>query len=177
MRECCVLFWRSTGPPLSPNPAKVDVSDPDDRRYFRTLRGFLEGEEPDEETYFAYSATLRIFGNIPDLDEITRQLGVQPTNAYRKGDRRVPEAPPYEQDMWRYSPPIPESEQLSIHIDALWNQIRAHKKYLLELKKSLTVDVFLGYRSNCDHAGVAVPHTSLEMFRELEIPFELSIIT
>ena len=72
---------------------------------------------------------------------------------------------------------IPESEQLSIHIDALWNQIRAHKKYLLELKKSLTVDVFLGYRSNCDHAGVAVPHTSLEMFRELEIPFELSIIT
>jgi len=47
---------------------------------------------------------------------------------------------------------------------------------LLELKKSLTVDVFLGYRSSCDHAGIEVPHTSLEMFTELEIPFGVSII-
>jgi hypothetical protein len=38
------------------------------------------------------------------------------------------------------------------------------------------VDVFLGYRSNCDHAGVEVPHESLEMFIELRIPFGVSII-
>jgi hypothetical protein len=38
------------------------------------------------------------------------------------------------------------------------------------------VDVFLGYRSNCDTAGIEVPHTSLEMFSELQIPFGLSII-
>ena len=40
---------------------------------FKTLRGFLEGDEPEVEIYFAYSATLRIFGEIPDLDEITRK--------------------------------------------------------------------------------------------------------
>lgn len=152
------------------------MSEPQEREVFRTLRGFLAGEEPDEETYFAYSATLRIFGALPHLDEITRRLGVTPTNAYRRGERRRPEAVPYTQDMWAYQVPLPESEPLHAHIDALWNTFKDHKAYLLELKKSMTVDVFLGYRSNCDGAGVEVPWTSLEMFIELQIPFGLSII-
>jgi hypothetical protein len=36
--------------------------------------------------------------------------------------------------------------------------------------------VFLGYRSNCETAGFEVPHTSLEMFTELQIPFGISIV-
>ena len=78
--------------------------------------------------------------------------------------------------MWSYTSPVKESEPLHVHIDSLWNTFRKHKEYLLELKKDLTVDVFLGYRSNCDHAGVEVPHQSLQMFMELQIPFGLSII-
>lgn len=46
----------------------------------------------------------------------------------------------------------------------------------MDLKKRAHVDVFLGYRSNIDHAGVEVPHTCLELFTRLEIPFGLSII-
>ena len=32
-------------------------------------------EQINEEYYFAYSATLRIFGNIEDISEITNLLG------------------------------------------------------------------------------------------------------
>jgi hypothetical protein len=78
--------------------------------------------------------------------------------------------------MWSYTAPVKETEPLHVHIDTLWNTFRARKPYLLQLKHDLTVDVFLGYRSNCDHAGVEVPHQSLEMFRELQVPFGLSII-
>jgi hypothetical protein len=78
--------------------------------------------------------------------------------------------------MWSYSPSLDKSQPLEKHIDALWQKLKPHKHYLLGLKKSLTVDVFLGYRSNCDHAGIEVPHTSLEMFTELEVPFGVSII-
>jgi len=78
--------------------------------------------------------------------------------------------------MWSYTSPVEGSEPLHVHIDSLWNTFREHKAYLLDLKRELTVDVFLGYRSNCDHAGVEVPHQSLEMFTELQIPFGLSII-
>jgi hypothetical protein len=78
--------------------------------------------------------------------------------------------------MWSYTSPVKESEALHVHIDSLWNTFKEHKEYLLELKKDLTVDVFLGYRSNHDHAGFEVPHQSLEMFTELQIPFGLSIV-
>jgi hypothetical protein len=143
---------------------------------FRTLRGFLTGTDPDEEEYFAYSATLRIFGEITDLAEISSRLGLQPTDTHRKGEKKGPRSPGFRHDMWAYSPPLDKSEPLENHIDALWKTLKPHKQYLIGLKKSVTVDVFLGYRSNCDHAGIEVPHKSLEMFTELEIPFGISII-
>jgi len=146
------------------------------RELFRTLRGFLDGSEPDEETYFAYSATLRLVGVLPDLQLITDTLGVTPTQALRKGQRITPRSAPLQHDCWHYSPPIPETERLEVHINALWMAIKDHRDFILGLKRTATVDVFLGYRSNCDHAGVEVPHTCLEMFTALEIPFGLSII-
>jgi hypothetical protein len=148
----------------------------DDHKTFRTLRGFFDGDEPDEETYFAYSATLRIFGSIPDLDAITRTLGLTPTQALRKGDRVRPRSVPLKHDCWHYQPPVCESDHLEIHINALWAAIKPHRDYIKKLKSQATVDVFLGYRSNCDHAGLEVSHTCLEMFTELEIPFGVSII-
>lgn len=143
---------------------------------FRTLRGWLAGSEPDEETYFAFLASLRIFGNIPDIDEITRTLGIAPTMTRRRGERRGERSPPSKFDMWSFEPALPEDAPLENHIDALWSSLQPHKDYLLDLKRTLTVDVFLGYRSNCDHAGIEIPHTSLAMFIELQIPFGLSII-
>jgi len=145
-------------------------------RGYRTLRGALSGEEPDEPIYFAYSAALRIFGTIPDIDELTRRLGVEPTSSHRCGERRKPNSEPYKHDMWSFTASVNESEPLHVHIEALWSAFRARKEYLLELKKHVKVDVFLGYRSNCDHAGLEVPHHSLAMFLELEVPFGVSII-
>jgi hypothetical protein len=132
-------------------------------------------ESNDEKYFFAYSASLRVFGEIQDLDAVSAALGLQPTHVHQKGDRRRVGSP-YDMDMWSYDAPVKESEPLHKHIDALWVKLKPHKHYLLELKKCATVDVFLGYRSNCETAGVEVPYTSLEMFIELEIPFGLSII-
>ena len=143
---------------------------------FRSLRGFLAGAERDEEPYSNHSATLRIYGRIPDLEAITKKLGLQPTYTHRHGERRGPKSPPRPHDMWSYRADVAESEQLHKHIDALWIALKPHKRYLLSLKKALSVDIFVGYRSNCDTAGIEVPHTSLEMFTELEIPFGVSII-
>jgi Domain of unknown function (DUF4279) len=132
--------------------------------------------QTDNEIYFAYRATLRISGDIANLDEITQRLGIAPTDAHRRGDSWAPRLPPYKDDLWSYTAPLEKNEPLYLHIDALWNTFREHKPYLLQLKEHAKVDVFLGYRSNCDHCGVDVPYRSLEMFRELQIPFALSII-
>lgn len=143
---------------------------------FRTLRGFVEGSEPDEPNYLGYSAHLRIFGDALDLDEITRTMGVQPTVAYRKGEQRGSRSPPYKHDMWMLSSDLPEERHLSEHIDLLWEKIKHRVEYLRGLKRVASVDVFLGFKSNIDHGGVEVPYTSLEMFTQLEVPFGLSIV-
>jgi hypothetical protein len=124
----------------------------------------------------AFSATLRIWGDIPDPQTITERLDLQPTHCHREGERRSELADPWEHDHWSYTAPLPKSEPLGDHITSLWTAVKPHKDYLLELKKTLKVDVFLGYRSNSDNGGVVVPHTCLEMYRELEIPLGLSII-
>ena len=145
---------------------------------FRTPKGPDEdaGIEPDGPSYFAYGATLRIFGDALDFYEIGRTLGAEPTSSHRKGERRGPRSTPYKHDMWMLVADLPEERPLAEHIDALWAIIRDRSGYLRELKRVATVDVFLGYRSNVDTAGVEIPHTSLEMFVQLEIPFGLSII-
>jgi hypothetical protein len=142
----------------------------------KTLRGFLTSNDLEAPIYFAYRATLRIFGSIQNLDEITQTLGLVPTHVHQRGELRHPSAKPYDKDMWLYEAPVEESKPLHVHIDALWEAIRDKKEYLLDLKRSATVDVFCGYRTNCDHAGVDVPHQSLQIFEKLEVPFGLSII-
>jgi hypothetical protein len=137
----------------------------------------ISNREGQDEIYFNYSATLRVFGDIPDLDEITHRLGITPSEAHRRGTRGWgPNLPPYEHDMWSYKAPVKKTERLNVHIETLWKTVRVRKEYLLHLKQSVTVDVFLSYQSNCDHAGIEVPYQSLQMFKELQIPFGLSII-
>jgi hypothetical protein len=148
----------------------------EEMKSYSTLRGFLNGEEKDEPIYFKYSATLRIHGESLPFDEIAEKLKLLPTSFHRKGDRQGPRSPEFRNDAWHYEPGLPESEPLFRHIEELWKVLKPHVDYLKTLKKNYTVDVFCGYRSNCDHAGIEVPHSCLEIFTALEIPFGVSII-
>jgi hypothetical protein len=126
---------------------------------------------------FRYSAMLRIYAESLDFEEIESQLGLSATGKHRRGDRRRPKSSTvFMHDMWQYQVAVSEGEPLEAHIDALWADIRQAKPFLLSLKDSATVDVFLGYRSDWLDGGVEVPHGSLQMFIELEMPFYLSIV-
>jgi hypothetical protein len=151
-------------------------NDDEQPKHFRTLRGFLSGHEADEPNWFAYSACLRIHGEGLPFEEISNQLGVQPTHVHHKGECRGPRSPAWRDDAWHFEPPVPKTEPLCRHIDALWDAINPHIAFLKELKQRFKVDVFCGYRSNCDQAGIEVPHTCLQLFTALEVPFGVSII-
>jgi len=152
------------------------MTDSADERSFRTLRGFLDGDEPPDEDYFCYCAVLRIHGHNVPFDEISQRLGVQPTLVRRQGERRRPRSPAYRDDAWQYKPAVPETEPLERHLELLWLVVRPQVDYLKALKRLYRVDVFCGYRSNCDQAGFEVPHQCLELFIALEIPFGVSVI-
>lgn len=132
--------------------------------------------EEDEPVWFAHSAALRIFGDGVDFETITRTLGVEPTHTHRKGEMQGKRSKPWPHDMWSHEAQVEESRPLDQHITALWDVLRPHMPYLYELKRSLKVDVFCGYRSNSGTAGIDVDHRCLGLFIELEVPFALSII-
>ncbi|WP_250465104.1 DUF4279 domain-containing protein [Microbulbifer litoralis] len=132
----------------------------------------------EEELYFNYSATLRIFSESGiDFEEIESVLGVEPTRRHKKGDRWRVGSTEYKQDMWCLDSGLDEEVSLEKHLFALWEVLKPHKDYLLSLKTKAKVDVFCGYRSSSHTAGVNVSHQALEIFRELEVDFGLSIIT
>lgn len=75
-----------------------------------------------------------------------------------------------------FEPALPETEALERHIEALWAVVRPYVEYLKALKQRFKVDVFCGYRSNCDTAGFEVSHKCLELFTALEVPFGVSVV-
>ncbi len=152
------------------------MSLPDKRFTFRTLRGFLSGEELDEENRFHFIAALRIHGDGVPFEEISRTLGFQPTHLHRKGERRGPKSPSYRDDAWHFEPDIPKTAPLGAHLDALWLVLAPRLDYLKSLKQRYKLDIFCGYRSNCDIAGFEVPHESLKLFTALEVPFGVSVV-
>lgn len=126
--------------------------------------------------YFRYSAALRIFGGIGDLDAITATLGVEPTYTHRRGDQRTPRSVPWEHDMWMYQAEVPEDRPLSAHLDALWRAVQPHVTYLKGLRERLSVDVYCNYGSNCGTAGFEIGHHSLAIFTALEVPLGVAVM-
>jgi hypothetical protein len=133
-------------------------------------------QENEEDLYFRFSATLRIFGSIANPDELTERLGLLPTHLHRKGEQRTPHSAPYEHDMWSYKADVSPERPLGEHLLVLRRSIGSHVDYLKRLKEHLTVDVFCGYRSNSGTAGFKVEYEAFEIFRDLEVPFDVSVI-
>ena len=131
----------------------------------------------EESEYFCYSATLRIFSEEGlNFEEIEKSLELSASKSHRKGEKRTPISKEYQHDMWQLTSGLSEDAHLQEHLFKLWEKLKPHKEFLLRLRQRATVDIFCGYRSNCDHAGIEVDHKALEIFRELEIDFGLSII-
>jgi hypothetical protein len=145
---------------------------------FHTLQGFLTGDEPDQmQPIFAHHATLRIFSETGlDFEGIGSALGLIPTTTGRRGDKVGPRSPPNKGDVWMYRASTPSERDLHEHIDDLWQVLKPHGDFLRRLKAHATVEVFLGYSSNIDHAGVKIPPKSLEMFTALELDLLLNIV-
>lgn len=143
----------------------------------RTLSDLTEIIYGDFDPWFAFSATLRIHGDGLDFEQISRTLGVEPTNYHIKGERKGPRSPEWRDDAWHYQPAIDESRPLTDHLNALWEILQPHVAFLKSLKRHCTVDVFCGYRSNSQTAGFEVDHRCLDIFIQLEVPFGVSVIT
>ena len=129
-----------------------------------------------DDFYFAYSASLRIM-DMPDKhEEITDILGVKPSICH-KADEVNKYGELWGNDIWTIKSPLPESQSLDEHIEWLSNLVSPHKNYVHGLMaQGADVDIFLGYRSDCEWCGFDLKAKSLALFTELGVDMTVSII-
>ncbi len=130
------------------------------------------------QPYFSYSASLRV-KNAPELhDEISDFTGLEPSECHYRGDiANLNSGRKWNNDIWTYKSNLSESNDLTDHLIFLWNAIEPYSDYFKTLiDKGVDIDVFCGYSSDCDHAGLSIKPEAFEIFQKLKIPFELSII-
>lgn len=143
------------------------------------LDKFVEDEIKDEPLYFAFSASFRIMGDKVPFEEIEDTLRLSASHKHQKGelpDKKRSEIWRFQEDAWIIKSPLPEEEKLERHLNWLWETLSPHKAYILKLKDRFRIDIFAGYRSNCDQAGVEIPIESMQIYYELQLQFGLSII-
>jgi hypothetical protein len=128
-----------------------------------------------------FSISLIIKGASLDLDEISRSLGLAPTNLSRKGERYGHAQTLCDFDGWYYSPKIDGSRPIDAHITALSDAVRPQIQYLRDLKQGCEISVSIHIQTSSlwfgkeYHTSFEVGNHSMRLFTELEIPCRIFV--
>jgi Domain of unknown function (DUF4279) len=120
-------------------------------------------------------ASLRILGLGLDLSAISKELGVEPSLARRKGEHGLAQTS-QSADVWCLDSPHPRSEPLDIHLEWLRHVLVPHYGFLQELQRKCDLSVYCGITIEGDRGRFRVPAEALRLFVELEIDMDLSLI-
>ena len=118
-----------------------------------------------ERTY----ASLRIMHDDLDPETVTRQLGIQPTWAWRKGELRAKAKVIARIGIWGLNTEFIQSRDVRRHIDWLIDQVAAKKAYLQQLQaQGYRIDVFCFWLSN-GQGGPTISPKNMRGLAELGI--------
>jgi hypothetical protein len=108
--------------------------------------------------------------------ELTNKFGVKPTHTHRRGDRAVIEES-LPRDMWLFDSPLPEDDELELHLEWLAVRVLPHKDYIIfDLGKRADVDVFCFKTCFTEQASLTVSSHALRIFTELSLALDVSLI-
>jgi hypothetical protein len=116
-------------------------------------------------------ATLRIFSDNLDPTDVTTRLGIMPTTAHVRGDRRGGNAAPYRHGMWSLSTMAFESLDVREHIDQLLDLIEPAGRVLAELRlEGTTQDIFCFWATDNGQGGPSLDPIQMGRLAALDLP-------
>ena len=123
------------------------------------------------------SATLRIYGDDADPDQISVLLKCTPSDSYRKGDATYPpkNLKPQRHGMWRLMAADCEPEALDSQIIGLLNQVTQDLAIWKQIAASHEVDIFCGLFMNESNEGLRLSPQTLARLAERGIALDLDI--
>jgi hypothetical protein len=97
------------------------------------------------------SSSLRILTDEPSVEFISEALGVTPTAAHLKGERRSmrnPRSALFEQSLWIYEAPLPDSAELHEHIEWILTFLEGKAEALHRIRpRIVAIDIFCMFSS------------------------------
>ena len=97
------------------------------------------------------AASLRISTDESALDFVTETLGVAPIRQHILGERRSPRNPQsstFEQSIWIYESPLPDSAELHEHIESILTLLEARMLAMDKIRGRISgIDVFCKFSS------------------------------
>ena len=97
------------------------------------------------------NASLRILTRETDLEFLSQALGVAASRQHLKGERRSkrnPNSSVYEESLWIYNSPLPDSSELHEHIDCILTLLESNRIVLDEIRaRIIVIDIFCMFSS------------------------------
>jgi hypothetical protein len=125
------------------------------------------------------TATLRIFGDDLIPEEITKALGVRPTHATLKGEKRVVKSSGREHiaktGMWRLEAADRAPANLDERISEILSKIRCDTSVWRRISKRFRVNMFCGLFMNESNDGLEVSPATMAALGRLRIPLWFDI--
>ena len=129
-----------------------------------------------EEKYERYSATLRIFGKIEEMNVIGMRLGLEPTRVRLRGEPVEGTSERLELDFWEMTAPVTKDRPLEDHLAWLKSRLVPRGVVLRDIKTALSADLFCEYRSNHGQGGFSLSPEALAWLVELGIGLDVAVV-
>ena len=122
------------------------------------------------------SATLRVFGDALEPNEVTRLLGPAPTASYRAGDAVSPRLTARRKmGMWCLDSSLSRTAPLSSHVIELLARLPSDPTIWSEIQRRFSADVYCGVDVKVPNSGMGLTSEAIEALavRRLSIEFDL----
>jgi hypothetical protein len=121
------------------------------------------------------NVTLALYSKDLEPGEISRALGVQPTSAHRRGDRKGPRSPGYRTGAWLLTESGRAPEQTEAVIARLLQQLPQEAAVWRELQAKYRIQIRLGVHMSGWNQGFSIPREQIERIAKLEASMEFDI--
>lgn len=122
-------------------------------------------------------ASLRIFGDDLDPDEITAVLGTQPSRAIRKGEpmQVPPSHPPARTGSWLRSASKADGDNLDAQIEWILSPLTSDLIVWKDLGARFELDMFCGVWMDATNQGTGLSPATMKLLGDRGIPIGLDI--
>ena len=121
-------------------------------------------------------ASLRIFGDTLQPEEIGSALGLQATHTHLKGELLSPKHTTVRRESgWLIQSPLSERSDMVDHLKWLLDSLEPKRDVVRELSRRYRIDLFCGFSSGSGQGGFTLDSATLARIAELGVPLALDL--